>query len=304
MNSFLNLIVSIFEFLQICLFFYAFLACFYWFMTIFNFTGCDFLEPYFKFMKKFVSGFYSYSKDSSGYDLTLIIIAGISLGLATLMSRTKEVLEDFLAVLRKLKKSHERSVSIVETKKLSEELNTNMEQYKQFLYCIKIEVTTTISDSMVELSFVNTVEDIKQCLMNDFISLLKTQMPFAKKVENDVCFFKFNNFQAIDNFLSILFNNKMNLIKKYARPYTKIDITEYIEPLKPETKINENKIFSILNFKISDKIITSTSFVTAYNCFPARKFNVESLGEYQVPGNGRMVVEEFFGIARKSYKRY
>lgn len=299
-NNFFKIIKSIFEFLQVFLFFNAFVSCLYWILVLCD-IKIEILDNYFQIALDFVNQFYTFEekKKDTGVNLSLFIVSVINLLGAFAINYIRDFILSFEAEVNRAKRiAYKR-----EAKKQSEEVKKNyimeMQKFNKFIYACRVKIARKSNEIFDSEVTEEEVLEIKERIYEDIKGLIQIYNPLRSLGNQDGIIFQINNFKKINEFLQVLSDNKKIMIKKYTKKGIKIKFLEFIDPMTIGQIINESKILKILNLGLEDIIVTTTTFVNVYNILPIKQYKVNTIGLYNLSENiNEFKNEELFAIKK------
>ena len=231
-NNFFKIIKSIFEFLQVFLFFNAFVSCLYWILVLCD-IKIEILDNYFQIALDFVNQFYTFEdkKKDTGVNLSLFIVSVINLLGAFAINYIRDFILSFEAEVNRAKRiAYKR-----EAKKQSEEIKKNyimeMQKFNKFIYACRVKIARKSNEIFDSEVTEEEVLDIKERIYEDIKGLIQIYNPLRSLGNQDGIIFQINNFKKINEFLQVLSDNKKIMIKKYTKKGIKIKFLEFIDPM-------------------------------------------------------------------------
>lgn len=268
---------TISEIIQVFLYFYAFFAIIVWLMYLSHCPLSETLNYYFLLFESLVKKFYT----PYAVDWTLIIVAVLCIVISYLLSKITENINMLIDNINSLIVDIKDKKDIDEENKAKNDLRQDYLQYNQLVIGIKLKIQVNEhqiyeSLSQLEVSKLHSdiVAEIRKYIDESTIKSFSTN--------GDCIIIRSKSFSDIEEYIESL-NNLSQIIKtKYANNEYLPSIKCYIEPLKPESKVNQNFIIKILNMNLTPKFITNEKFYNIYNEFGLKKFKILTIGLYNI----------------------
>ncbi len=268
---------TISEIIQVFLYFYAFFAIIVWFLSLSHCPLCKDLNDYFVIFENIVNKFYS-PKD---VDWTLIIISVLCMLVSNLLSKITENINMLIDNISSLIIDIKEKKDINEENKARNELRQDYLQYNQLVIGIKIKIQVNEHQIYQSLSQLE-VSKLHSDIVAEVRKYIDATTVKSFSTNEDCIIIRSKSFSDIEDYIDSI-NNLSQIIKtKYSNNEYRPSIKCYIEPLKPENKVNQNFIIKILNMNLTPKFITNEKFYNIYNEFGLKKFKILTIGLYNI----------------------
>ena len=268
---------TISEIIQVFLYFYAFFAIVVWLLYLSHCPLSETLNYYFVFFENIVNKFYTPNE----VNWTLVWVALLCMVVSYILSKITENINmltdniNFIIVDVKNKKD------LKDEMKAREELRQEYLQYNQLVIGIKVKIQVNehqIYESLSQLE----VSKLHSDIVAEIRKYIDETTVKSFSTNDDYIIIRSKSFSDIEEYIDSI-NNLSQIIKtQYSNNEYLPSIKCYIEPLKPEDKINHNFIIKILNMNLTPKFITNEKFYNIYNEFGLKKFKILTIGLYNI----------------------
>lgn len=274
------------EFVQVFLYFYAFFAIIVWVLLVTHNPLNEIFNSYFLIFENLVNKFYT----PDGIDWTLILVAILCIIISYILSKITENINMLMDNVNILINDINEKQELKEENKARNDLKQDYLHYNQFAIGIKIKIQVNehrIYESLSELE----VSKLHSDIVAEIRKYIDESTVKSFSTNDDCIIIRSKSFSDIDDYIDTL-NNLSQIIKtQYTNNEYLSSIKCYIEPLKPENKINQTKIIKILNMNLIPKFITNEKFYNIYNEFGLKKFKILTIGLYNIEDENNKLSE-------------
>lgn len=274
------------EVIQVFLYFYAFFAIIVWLLYLSRCPLCEALNYYFIIFENIVNKFYS----PNGVDWTLIIVSILCIVISYILSKITENINMLIENVNSLIFDIKNKKDLNDEMNAREELRQNYLQYNQLVIGIKVKIQVNehqIYESLSQLE----VSKLHSDIIAEIRKYVDETTVKSFSTNDDCIIIRSKSFSDIEDYIDSI-NNLSQIIKKqYSNNEYLPSIKCYIEPLKPEDKINQNFIMKILNMNLTPKFITNEKFYNIYNEFGLKKFKILTIGLYNIEDENNKLSE-------------
>lgn len=267
------------EVVQVFLYFYAFFAIVVWFLYLCRNSLSVALNYYFVIFENIVNKFYT----ASEVDWTLIIISALCIIISYILSKMTENINMLIDNINSLLIDVNNKKEIKEENDAKNQLRKDYLKYNQFVIGIKIKIQENehqIYKSLIQLEVPKIHSEIVSEIKKHMEAL--TLRSFSEK--DDCIILRSKSFSDIEDYIDSI-NNLSQIIKnRYSNNEYLPSINCYVEPLKPESLVNQNFILKVLNMNLTPKFITNEKFYNIYNEFGLKKYKILTVGLYNLDG--------------------
>lgn len=267
------------EVVQVFLYFYAFFAIVVWFLYLCRNSLSVALNYYFVIFENIVNKFYT----ANEVDWTLIIISALCIIISYILSKMTENINMLIDNINSLLIDVNNKKEIKEENDAKNQLRKDYLKYNQFVIGIKIKIQENehqIYKSLIQLE----VPKIHSEIVSEIKKHMEASTLRSFSEKDDCIILRSKSFSDIEDYIDSI-NNLSQIIKnRYSNNEYLPSINCYVEPLKPESLINQNFILKVLNMNLTPKFITNEKFYNIYNEFGLKKYKILTVGLYNLDG--------------------